>query len=79
MGIIKTSITIPDDIFEEAKNFSGNFSALVAEALREYIRMKNIQKAMQSFGTWENRGKDSISVVNELRAEEGRDHAKRNN
>jgi len=79
MGLVKTSITIPDEIFDQAKNISKNFSALVAEALKEYLRKEKIKKAMSSFGKWEERDKSSVEIVNELRKEEGRKYAKRNN
>jgi post-segregation antitoxin (ccd killing protein) len=68
----KTSIIISDDLFEQAKGFSNNFSAFVTEAIREYIRTLKIKKALDSFGTWEERGQDSASIVNTLRSDEGR-------
>lgn len=79
MRLVKTSVTIPDDLFKEAKRLSDNFSSLVAEALKEYLRKRKIQKAKKSFGTWEDRGKDSINIVNELRSEKDRGYASRNN
>lgn len=79
MGLVKTSITIPGEILDQAKKISENFSAVVAEALKEYLRKEKIKKAMGSFGKWEERDKSSIEIVNELRKEEGREYAKRNN
>jgi post-segregation antitoxin (ccd killing protein) len=73
----KTSVTIPDDIFEEAKEFSDNFSALVTEAIKDYIRKKKVEKALKSFGQWSNRDKDSVTIVNDLRSEDKRTYAKR--
>lgn len=78
MGIIKTSITVPEDILEKAKKISDNFSSVVTEALKEYLRKKVIEKALNSFGKWEDRDKDSVSIVNELRSDRGRDYATRN-
>lgn len=77
MHLTKTSITLPDDLLKEAKTISRNFSGLVAEALREYIRQRKIEKAMESFGSWKDREGSSVDMVNELRKEEGRDHAGR--
>lgn len=77
MHLTKTSITLPDDLLKEAKTISGNFSALVAEALREYLRQRKIQKAMESFGSWKNREGSSVDMVNETRKDEGRDYAGR--
>ncbi len=73
----KTSVTIPDDIFEEAKEFSDNFSALVTEAIKDYIRKKKVEKALKSFGQWSNRNKDSVTILNDLRSEDKRSYAKR--
>lgn len=75
--MIKTSISIPDDIYEKAKKATDNFSLLVSEALKEYLRKKNINKAVSSFGKWQKRDKDSVEIVNELRKEESRKYANR--
>ncbi|HEY6874341.1 MAG TPA: type II toxin-antitoxin system CcdA family antitoxin [Geobacteraceae bacterium] len=77
MHLTKTSVTLPDDLLKEAKTISKNVSALVADALREYIRQRKIEKAMASFGSWRDREGSSVELVNELRSEEGRDHAGR--
>ena len=67
MRNIKTSVTLPEDIYMEAKGISDNFSFLVVNALREYLKRVKIEKAMQSFGSWEEREQDSVDIVNELR------------
>ena len=77
MHLTKTSITLPDDLLKEAKAISKNFSSLVTDALREYIRQRKVQKAMESFGSWEKRENSSTEIVNELRKVEGRDYAGR--
>jgi post-segregation antitoxin (ccd killing protein) len=77
MHLTKTSITLPDDLLKEARAISKNFSGLVAEALREYIRQRKVEKAMESFGSWQDREGSSIETVNEMRKDEGRDHAGR--
>jgi post-segregation antitoxin (ccd killing protein) len=77
MHLVKTSITLPDDLLLEARAMSRNVSGLVAEALREYIRQRKIQKAMESFGSWKGRAGDSAAMVDSLRSEEGRDYAGR--
>ena len=79
MGLTKTSITISADLLKEAKAVSENFSALVADALRAYLEQRKIQKAMESFGSWEDREKKSVDLVNEMRSEEERDYAGRSN
>jgi len=75
---VKTSINIPDDIFNEAKKLSDNFSSVVAEALREYLRRKKVEKAMSSFGKWGKRGKRSADIVTDMRKEDRRRYADRN-
>jgi len=75
--MIKTSITIPDDLFKEAKEFSDNFSALVTESIKDYMRKKKVEKALNSFGKWGERNEDSVDIVNELRSEKERDFANR--
>ena len=54
----------------EAKIVSKNFSALVTDALRAYLEQRKIRKAMESFGSWEDREKKSVKLVNELRSDE---------
>jgi len=77
MHLTKTSITLPDDLLQEAKAVSKNVSSLIAEALREYLHQRKVQKAMESFGSWKGRDGDSVDVVNSLRKEEERDYAGR--
>ena len=74
---VKTSINIPDDIFNEAKKISDNFSSVVTEALQEYLRRKKVEKAVSSFGKWGKRDKGSVDIVNEIRKEDKRRYADR--
>ena len=73
----KRSITIPDDLLEEARELSDNFSSFVTEAIRDHIRKVKVEKALKSFGKWEEREKDSVDIVRDLRSEEGRGYADR--
>ncbi|MBI4691136.1 MAG: type II toxin-antitoxin system CcdA family antitoxin [Nitrospirae bacterium] len=77
--MVKTSVTIPDDVYKEARRQSENFSLLVSEALKEYLRMKKVDRARASFGKWGKRGKASIDIVKEIRKEDGRRYADRSN
>ena len=74
---VKASVTIPDDVYEEVKKLSDNFSFIVAEALKEYLRKKKIEKAVGSFGTWETREESSADIVNNMRKEDIRRNARR--
>lgn len=75
---VKTSINIPDDVFNEAKKLSDNFSSVVAEALKEYLRRKKVEKAMSSFGKWGKRDQRSVEIVSDIRKEDKRRYADRN-
>ena len=77
MHLVKTSITLPDDLLTEAKTVSKNLSALVAESLREYLRQQKVKKAMESFGALQEQQENGVAMVNRLRSEGGRDYAGR--
>lgn len=76
MSLVKTSITIPEDVLQQAKKASDNFSSLVTQALKEYLRKKAVNKAINSFGKWEEREESSVEIVNKMRADK-RGYAKR--
>ncbi len=78
MALVKTSITIHEDILAEAKKISDNFSSLVSDVLKEYLRKKNVEKAIASFGKWQKREKASVDIVKEIRKDKGRRYADRN-
>ncbi len=73
----KTSVTIPDDLFEEAKELSNNFSSFVTEAIKDRIRKVKVERALKSFGKWDERDKDSAAIVKDLRSEGDRGYADR--
>jgi post-segregation antitoxin (ccd killing protein) len=77
MHLVKTSITLPDDLLQEAKSMSKNVSNFITEALREHIRQRKIQKAMETFGSWNEREGESLDIVNDMRKEGERDYAGR--
>ena len=77
MHLTKTSITLPDDLLKEARAISRNFSGLVTDALREYIRQCKVRQAMESFGSWKDREESSVDMVNSMRKEKERDYAGR--
>ena len=78
--MLRASVTLPNDLLKEAKAVSGNnLSALVAEALRKYLKDAKIKKALNSFGSWQDREKDSVDIVNALRSDKGRNYEDRDN
>ncbi|MBF0466563.1 MAG: type II toxin-antitoxin system CcdA family antitoxin [Nitrospirae bacterium] len=65
--MIPTSVTLPENLINESKQYSDNFSQFVSNALVEYLKKQKIEKALESFGKWQDRGVDSSDIVNELR------------
>lgn len=72
MSAIKKTVSIDKNIAEEASALNSNFSAVVEAALVEYIHHHRVQKAMHSFGKWEERKESSVDIVNDLRREDSR-------
>ena len=69
MSHVKTSVTIPEDVLQQTKEASDNFSAFATQALKKYLRKKTVKKAIDSFGSWEEREESSVEIVNRIRAE----------
>lgn len=76
MSLVKTSISIPEEVLSQAKEASDNFSSLVTQALKEYLRKRAVKKALDSFGSWADREESSIEIVNKMRTDK-RGYAKR--
>lgn len=72
MSVVKKTISLSSELVEEAKALSSNFSLLVETALRDYLRHYHIKKGVESFGKWQSREGDSVTIVNKMREEEGR-------
>lgn len=77
MRAIKKTVSIPEDLCRKATKISSNFSETVTIALEDYLYHLKIRKALESFGQWEKREKDSIALVNQLRSEEHRNYVNR--
>lgn len=72
MSTVKKTVSLPSDIVGEARMISANFSWIVEAALRDYLQHYHVKKAMESFGKWESRDLDSVTMTNELREEKER-------
>ena len=72
MTAIKKTVSLSSEIVEEAQAISSNFSEIVENALKEYLHKYHVKQALESFGTWEPREMDSVSLVNEMREENER-------
>lgn len=79
MGAIKKTVSIDENIVNEAGAIASNFSAIVEAALVEYIQNYRVKKALQSFGKWSEREKNSAELVNDLRRQDDREYIMRNN
>ncbi|WP_457641819.1 type II toxin-antitoxin system CcdA family antitoxin [Persephonella sp.] len=53
MSAIKKTISIPEELYMEATEFSENFSQIVKEALKEYLKKKKKEKVLS---IWEFKG-----------------------
>src|SRR5476651_2009958 len=72
MSAVKKTISIDEKIAEEASALNSNFSAVVEAALILYLHQYRVQKALESFGGWEERKESSVDIVNDLRREDDR-------
>ena len=68
---VKKTVVVSDEVWNEIKGFSENFSSVVEDALRLYLRQRKVDKARKAFGSW-NRNKESLEIVEELRKDDGR-------
>ncbi len=68
---IKKTVVISDEVWNEVKDVSENFSSVVESALRLYLRQRKVAKAKRAFGSWK-RGKESLEIVKEIRKDDRR-------
>jgi len=77
MSTIKKTVSIKKNVVKEASALDANFSAVVEAALVDYIHHRRVEKAMQSFGKWGDREKESVDLVRDLRKNDDRKHVTR--
>ena len=78
MNVIKKTISIPEDIYKEAREFSENFSQIVKEALEDYLKKKKKEKILSMAGSlkdWEI--KEGLEYENKAREEDIRTQKER--
>ncbi len=68
MAVVKKTISLPEELYNEAKNLSKNFSELVKEALEEYLEKKKIEKILSFAGKLKNL-EDGVEFVDRIRNE----------
>ena len=74
--LVKKTISIPEELFEQAHYIADNFSHLVTMALQEHLRYLKVGAAMASFGKWQERKEDSATLVRKLRKDKGPRYAR---
>ncbi|RLC69956.1 MAG: hypothetical protein DRI52_07950 [Chloroflexi bacterium] len=72
MAKVKVTVSIPEEIYNEAKRTNRKLSHLVSEALEEYLRRERIRKARCSFGAWKGVEGESTQLVRKLRERDER-------
>ncbi|WP_029523200.1 type II toxin-antitoxin system CcdA family antitoxin [Persephonella sp. KM09-Lau-8] len=78
MSVIKKTISIPEDVYKEAREFSENFSQIVKEALEDYLKKKKKEKILSMAGSlkdWEI--KEGLEYENKAREEDIRTQKER--
>jgi metal-responsive CopG/Arc/MetJ family transcriptional regulator len=70
MVTVKKTISLPEDLYNEAKSISNNFSELIKEALKEYIQRKKIEKTLSTAGVLKDLKETGIEYMDKLREED---------
>ncbi len=71
MSVVKKTVSIPEEIYKEAREISNNFSQIVKEALKEYLKKKKKEKILSMAGAlkdWEI--EDGIEYEKKMREED---------
>ncbi len=71
MSVVKKTVSIPEEIYKEAREISNNFSQIVKEALEDYLKKKRKEKVLSMAGAlkdWEI--EDGIEYEKKMREED---------
>ncbi|WP_457599796.1 hypothetical protein [Hydrogenivirga sp.] len=80
MVTVKKTVSIPEELYNEAVKEGKSFSKIVGEALREYLRSRRKEKLKSLWGSLNNLGiKEGPEFVDELRMEQLRAQEDRGN
>jgi len=77
MAVVKKTVSISEDIYREAVGFSKNFSQIINQALKEFIKKKKREKLLSLAGSWEDFEEDGVEFVNRVREENKKASARR--
>jgi len=76
MSVVKKTVSIPKDLYNESKKLSNNFSKVISEALDEYIKRIKKEKLLSLAGVLNN-NEDGKEFVEIIRSEDIKSEAKR--
>ena len=72
---MRTIIEIPDDVIESLDRVGRlqkqSRTAVIREAISEYLQQKSVLLAKAAFGLWTEKQKDGVEYQDELRSEWG--------
>ncbi len=54
MPVVKKTVSIPKDLYNESKKLSNNFSKVISEALDDYIKREKKEKLLSLAGALNN-------------------------
>lgn len=67
METVKVSVTLPADLVEEVHKLTSNFSAIIAQGLREYIERERECKALaSSAGAWKKENHPDLETLEDI-------------
>lgn len=73
MSFMRTVIDVPDELIESLDRISAleqvSRAALIRDAITEYLKVKSIPAAEESFGLWKDRKTDGVRYQRSLRDE----------
>jgi len=69
MSVVKKTVSIPKDLYNESKKLSNNFSKVISEALDEYIKRIKKEKLL-SLAAALNNNEDGKEFVDNIRNED---------
>ena len=77
MPVVRKTVSISEDIYKEAASLSNNFSKVVNEALKEFIKKHKRKNLLSLAGSWNNFKEDGTEFVDRIREDDKKTSEKR--
>ena len=77
MPVVRKTVSISEDIYKKAASLSDNFSKVVNESLREFIKKNKRKNLLSLAGSWNNFKEDSVEFVDRIREDDKKSSEKR--